>query len=85
MNKPLYTQEQLDVELLKQKNNTMPNFLSVKKFCQKHTSFSEGGLRNLIFHKEKNGLMLEKAIVKVGKRVLIDEERFFLWIKSLNE
>lgn len=36
-----------------------------------------GGLRNLIFNKDKNGF--HKVIKKIGKRVLIDETAFFEW------
>lgn len=39
-----------------------------------------GGLRNLIFNKDKNGFA--KVIKKVGKRVLIDEAAFFEWIAN---
>ncbi|HBC0463165.1 TPA: hypothetical protein I8Y81_000288 [Legionella pneumophila] len=39
-----------------------------------------GGIRYLIFHKEKNGF--NKVIKKVGKRVLIDEAAFFEWVAN---
>jgi hypothetical protein len=39
-----------------------------------------GGLRNLIFNKNKNGFA--KVVKKVGKRVLIDEAAFFEWIAN---
>jgi len=39
-----------------------------------------GGLRNLIFNRHKNGF--DKVVVKVGRRVLIDEAAFFEWVSS---
>lgn len=39
-----------------------------------------GGLRYLIFHADSNGFA--KAIHRVGRRVLIDEEKFFECIKE---
>lgn len=35
----------------------------------------QGGLRHLVFHEKTNGF--KDAFVRVGKRVLIDEKRFF--------
>lgn len=39
-----------------------------------------GGLRSLIFNKDKNGFY--KVVKKVGKRVLIDEAAFFEWVEN---
>lgn len=39
-----------------------------------------GGLRNLIFNKDKNGF--DKVVKKVGKRVLIDEQAFMEWVNN---
>jgi hypothetical protein len=36
-----------------------------------------GGLRHLIFFEKTNGFA--HCIVRVGRRVLIDEEKFFEW------
>ncbi len=51
------------------------NFSSVKKFTGKYDSFTEGGLRHLIFNRETNGF--KKAFIHLGRRVLIDEDAFF--------
>jgi hypothetical protein len=40
----------------------------------------KGGLRHLIFHEKTNGF--DKVVKRCGRRVLIDEERFFEWINS---
>jgi hypothetical protein len=36
-----------------------------------------GGIRHLIFHADSNGF--SQVIVRVGRRVLIDEAAFFSW------
>ena len=56
---------------------------TVEQFCQKHPAFTPGGVRWMLFNREANGLA--KAIVRVGRRILIDEERFFDWIDEQNE
>ena len=73
-------------------NNTSPSneeppasrrLVTVRQFCQQHTAFSVGGIRWLLFHRNQNGL--ERAVRKVGRRVLIDIDQFFLWIEGQNE
>ena len=59
-----------------------PTLLTVKQFCQQHPAFSQGGLRWLLFHRQANGL--DRAIVKVGRRVLIDVDQFFCWLAQQN-
>ena len=38
-----------------------------------------GGLRHYAFMRHKNGF--DKVLSKVGKRLLIDEEKFFEWVR----
>lgn len=40
----------------------------------------ESTIRYWIFHADENGF--NKAIVRVGRRILIDEEAFFQWIQN---
>lgn len=42
-----------------------------------------GGLRHLIFFAKTNGF--ESVIRRVGRRVLIDEKKFFEFVKKKNE
>jgi hypothetical protein len=60
--------------------------LSVRQFAAKHPAFSEGGLRWLIFQAKNRpgfkGNGLDVAIVRVGRRVLIDERKFFEWLRD---
>ena len=39
-----------------------------------------GGLRHLVFYEKTNGF--GSCLVRVGRRVLIDEARFFEWVDS---
>ena len=53
---------------------------SVRQIAEANPAFSEASLRWLIFKAKDNGL--EDAIIKVGRRVLIDIRRFDDWIES---
>lgn len=55
---------------------------TVPQFCAEHPAFTPGGLRWLLFHRETNGL--DRAVVRVGRRVLIDVDRFFEWVNEQN-
>jgi hypothetical protein len=59
-----------------------PTLLTVKQFCQQHPAFTPGGLRWLLFHRQTNGLHC--AVLKVGRRVLIDVDQFFCWLVQQN-
>ncbi len=55
----------------------LPNLLTVKQFSAKHPAFSQGALRHLIFNEKTNGF--QKATLRIGRRVYINEESFFDW------
>lgn len=64
--------------------------LTVQQFCTKHPAWTPGAVRNLIFHAQPRhssrgpipGNGLAQAIVRLGRKVLIDEQRFFAWLDS---
>lgn len=66
---------------------------TVKQFSEKHPAFTQGALRNLIFLAEERrstkgaipGNGLSAALVRIGRKVLIDEVRFFEWIDVQNQ
>lgn len=68
--------------------------LSVRQFSEKHPAFSPAGLRHLIFLSEErestksklpgNGLKESGAILRAGRKLLIDEQRFFTWLDQQN-
>lgn len=53
-----------------------PSLFTVNQFTTKHPAFTVGGLRWMIFNAKSNGLDDAKAIIRVGRRVLIHEDRF---------
>jgi len=57
---------------------------TVQQFVQRHPAFTNGGLRSLIFFEHKNGLAKSGAIIRVGRKILICEEKFFGWIEAQN-
>jgi hypothetical protein len=64
---------------------TTPTLSTVPQFCAKHSFISQGGLRFQIFNADNNGLSSFGAIVRMGRKVLIDESRYFEWVESLRE
>jgi hypothetical protein len=72
--------------------NDMPRFLSVKDTAaRKNCPFSEASLRHLIFYAEPRllasgetipGNGLATALLRIGRRVLIDQQLFESWIAS---
>ena len=63
---------------------TVPTLYTVQQFNQKHPAFAIGGLRDRIFHSDKNGMKEAGVIVRNGRRVLINEEKFFSWLEGQN-
>lgn len=62
------------------KTENWPNILTVRQFCDRFPAFTQGSIRWLIFRAEENGL--GTALVRIGRRVLIDVDEFFWWIKN---
>lgn len=71
-------------------HDTSRPLLTVRQFSEKHPAFSQPSLRSHIFQSKprasSRGLVpgngLESALIRLGKRVLIDEVRFFEWIDA---
>ena len=56
------------------------NLRTIAQVAQQCPAFSESALRKLILRAPLNGL--EPAIVRLGRRVLIDSERFSEWLNQ---
>jgi hypothetical protein len=66
--------------------------LTVSQFCTKNPCWTESALRNVIFHatprhssKGKipgNGLIEFGALLRFGRKILLDEHRFFAWLDA---
>ena len=67
-----------------------PIYLTVGRFSERNQSFTQPALRNLIFKAEArqsskgeipgNGLAESGAIIRLGRRILIDESKFLAWV-----
>lgn len=60
-----------------------PRLIPLTEWNKHHPWPPQGGLRHLVFHENTNGF--KEAFIRVGRRVLIDERRFFEIAASLNE
>ena len=69
------------------------DLFTVEQFSERRPAWTKPSLRNLILYAEDrqnsrgeripgNGLAEAGAIVRVGRRVLIDEAAFFIWIAA---
>jgi|GEM_PF-957683 len=79
-NKEIKMSDQKLTNLNMPNNKPVTQFFSVAEFAARHPWPSQAGLRNLIFHSKTNGF--ESCLIRVGKRVLIDEERFIAWMRD---
>lgn len=58
-----------------------PKLFSVSKFAERHSGWTtQAALRALIFAARSNGLEDAGAIVRLNRRVLLDEARFMGWL-----
>jgi len=63
-------------------NNQKTRLIPVTKWNEFHLWPPIGGLRHLIFYEHTNGF--NHCIVRVGRRVLINEDKFFEWTEKEN-
>ena len=63
----------------------MSTYLTVNQLITKQPAFTLGGIRALIFNENTNGLAKSGAVVRIGRKGLIDETKFFAWIESQNK
>ena len=71
-------------------SSVTPVILTVRQFSEKHQAFPQGSLRSLIFHASPrhssqgqiDGNGLDAALIRIGRKVLINEARFFQWVEK---
>lgn len=63
---------------------TNPKLRTIKQFVQENPAFTVGGIRFQIFNENSNGLKEAGAIIRIGRKVLIDADRYFDWVYSQN-
>jgi hypothetical protein len=54
--------------------------IPVTKWNDHHEWPPQGGLRHLIFNARTNGF--DRVVKRAGRRVLLDEAAFFLWVEN---
>ena len=60
------------------------NLLTVKQFSKQYPAFPSGALRNYIFFEDSNGMKKLNVIKRIGAKILIDVDAFFLWVEEKN-
>lgn len=60
----------------------IPTLLTIKRLCEKHEICKYGGVRYHILNKATNGLEESGAIVRVGRKIFIDESKYFAWMQA---
>ena len=63
-----------------QKNISRTRLIPVTQWKDYHPWPPIGGLRHLIFFEETNGF--KHCVVRLGRRVLINEDKFFEWVEQ---
>ncbi len=61
------------------------NFLTVRQFCEKYPWPGESALRAIIFDAARKENNFQKAIVRIGRRVLISDKIFWQIVKNNGE
>ncbi len=61
---------------------TTPTYVNVPQLVQRQPALTIGGVRAWIFNEKTNGLAESGAIIRIGKKPMINEEKFFAWIEA---
>lgn len=56
--------------------------LTVSQFAAQQPALPESSIRWAIFHADANGLKASGAIVRAGRRVLIDPALYMAWLRT---
>lgn len=56
--------------------------LTVEQMAAEQPGLSVGGIRWDLFHREKNGLAASGAVIRRGRRLLLDRDRYLDWLTS---
>lgn len=63
-----------------QSGERIPHLLTIRQMAQKHPFMTENSIRWLIF---KSPPGLEDCLVRVSRRIFIDESKYFNFLKQL--
>jgi len=69
-----------------------PTYFTVAQFSERNPVFTEPAVRNLVFKADPrestlgtipgNGLIEAGAVLRVGRKILIHEQKFFAWVEA---
>jgi hypothetical protein len=68
--------------LSNEQQTALYSYLTVNQLCEKHKAFKIGGVRSQLFNSDKNGLKESGAVVRSGRKILINEPKWFSWLES---
>jgi hypothetical protein len=77
----------MNLQQIKQINESTQfawDYLTVQQFVERFPAFTLGGLRSQIFYENTNGLKVCGAIIRNGRRVLINFPKYFQWLEARN-
>jgi hypothetical protein len=68
------------------------NLLTINQLAAKHPAFTAPAIRNYIFKSSPvvtskgtvPGNGFDSCIIRIGRKILIDEEKFFHWVDRIN-
>jgi hypothetical protein len=70
-------------EVLMTENNTdVPVLLTIHQFAEKHKFMTENSIRWLLFRDPPG---LEECLVRVSRRIYINEKKFFHFLQNANK
>ena len=58
------------------------NLRRVNQFCEENPAFTQGAIRWHLHNSWSNGLDAHDAVVRLGRCVYIDVDRFFEWLEK---
>ncbi|WNV04976.1 hypothetical protein RP726_00845 [Candidatus Methylospira mobilis] len=63
-------------------SHTERKLSTVRQFSEKNPAFTQAAIRNYVFNAKTNGF--DTCIIRIGRKILIDEAAFFQWIERIN-
>lgn len=56
------------------------NLITVEELAKKHPKLTIGGIRWWLFNRDRNGLKDSGAVIKMARKLFIDETKFIDWL-----
>jgi hypothetical protein len=59
--------------------------VTVEQLAEMHAALTRGGIRWDLFNRDHNGLVASGAIIRRGRKILIDPELYLDWLNENRE